>query len=260
MKFLQSIWRPASSEVNDDWANLRECDDCWRLSNKLLNQHGDVEFWGCELGVAYAKKIGLRFNKMHYFPDEELKGVNSRVWSAGKLYAASRQEEPFLHVDGDVFLYKWQKGNLPPFLCSHSEFFYEGRAGAWAYGTLALLFASKRGGELRDVLWEFFSAHRPGLWNFGIFGGTSLELPKACGKIFELARQVPSGAPPDVFLAAALEQIFVPVLMEIAGIKTTVYLNDVSEATEKGFCHLIGKTKEYPEYVGKVRERLATLG
>lgn len=257
MKFLQSLWIP---DIRQEvvWAGSAQDPDYWTLSNRLLNKYGDVEFWGCSNGIDFAERAGLRFSKIHNLPDE-FSALGSKCWSLPKIYAAAQQSEPFLHVDGDVFLYDWSVSELPEFLVQNGEPYHADKAQAWFYGLMATLFRARAPGV------ERFWGHPVTIWNFGIFGGRSALLPSICGEIFDFAVEncvEINKVPIDVFTACVLEQIFIPMLMCNSGVFPTEYLRSEhlqDDAAAKGFCHLIGHTKNLPWVKDSVRERLRAL-
>lgn len=51
-------------------------------------------------------KLKLPYNSIR-IELEKLKNIPSQLWALGKLFAYNLQEEPFLHVDGDVYI--WEK-------------------------------------------------------------------------------------------------------------------------------------------------------
>lgn len=71
--------------------------------------------------------LGLRFTRVSTELDQ-LAGVDPSLWALGKLLAYSVQEEPFIHLDTDVFL--WQALPLrlleAPVLAQNPERFYLG--------------------------------------------------------------------------------------------------------------------------------------
>jgi hypothetical protein len=256
MKFVQSLWIPPERRSSEHWSGRDQDLDYWTLSNKLLNKHGEVEFWGCPQGVIFAEQAGLRFSSMHEFP-KVFSRLGSKAWSLPKLYAASQQAEPFLHVDGDVFLYEWKLAELPQFLVQSGEPFHADKGRAWFYGFMATLF--RAGVQGVDRFW----GRNIEIWNFGIFGGSCIQLPKVCREIFDFSvrnwseiERVPS----DVFTACVLEQILVPMLLADIGVQPTEYLRSArvqEDARAKGFCHLIGGSKGLPWVKARVKQRLS---
>jgi hypothetical protein len=50
-------------------------------------------------------KLGLPYTDVTVMLDE-LNGYNPELWALGKIYAYSIQKEPFMHVDGDVYIWE----------------------------------------------------------------------------------------------------------------------------------------------------------
>lgn len=262
MRFIQSLWIPERKKESI-WAGHDQSADIWKLSNKLLNKHGDVEFFGCPKALVFADETGLRFSKTHELPDS-FSQLGEKAWSLPKIYAASRQNDSFLHVDGDVFLYQWSLIDLPDFLVQNEEPFHEDKGKAWFYGLAATLFQN----QVPDVAryWNLAQKYTWSIWNFGIFGGSAHKsLSSACKEIFEFSIKnwaKIEKSPNDIFTACVLEQILIPLLLQDMGIRPKEYLrasNLQQDAREKFFCHLIGPTKSYEWVKTRVKERLSSF-
>ena len=78
----------------------------WALSCLQLQKlHGHVELYANSAGAELLiDTLRLPYTKV-YTAHDDLKLADSRLWALPKLYTYSLQEEPFLHVDGDVFLF-----------------------------------------------------------------------------------------------------------------------------------------------------------
>ena len=65
--------------------------------------YGRVEFVTDELGYDLSSILKLPFTKTDVL---SFKHVDDKFWAYGKLKAYELQEEPFLHIDNDVFLFR----------------------------------------------------------------------------------------------------------------------------------------------------------
>ena len=98
MKMVYTLWtRPGP--FNRDTA-IR-----WALSTHLVKKHG----YRCELvtdshGKNIMENLGIGFDKVNTDLNDFI-SVDPVYWAAGKLISYSIQDEPFCHIDDDVFLF-----------------------------------------------------------------------------------------------------------------------------------------------------------
>ncbi|XLS28852.1 DUF6734 family protein [Flavobacteriaceae bacterium M23B6Z8] len=109
MKIIQSFWGGQNKSVtnNQGWIDARYNWLSWILSaNQLIKHHEQVELYTDTFGYEILiTKLQLPYSKVHVVLDE-LDRYPSDLWALSKIKTYSLQEEPFLHVDGDVFV--WQ--------------------------------------------------------------------------------------------------------------------------------------------------------
>jgi hypothetical protein len=118
MKIIQSLWSPPivqtrdgpGNRFNGGWLDERNHWMSWALSCLTLHQFYDqVELITDNVGKKIlVDQIQLPYSKVSTSLTE-LNGYPSKAWALGKLKAYGLQTEPFLHVDGDVYI--WQKLN-----------------------------------------------------------------------------------------------------------------------------------------------------
>ena len=79
----------------------------WALSCLQLRQfYDEVEL------VTDSQGAELLINKLHLpytsckTTLDNLSGKNPAIWAIGKIYAYEEQEKPFIHVDGDIYIWK----------------------------------------------------------------------------------------------------------------------------------------------------------
>lgn len=110
MKIVQTFWsggRTMPELFAYGW-NSPECHLIgWALSSCLLRRYYDelVLFTDKAGKALLIEKLGLPYTEVH----EELDCLNHYhpdLWALSKIYTYSRQREPFLHVDADVFLWE----------------------------------------------------------------------------------------------------------------------------------------------------------
>lgn len=104
MKIIQSYWtKPMLKGTN--WSDFDYHLTTWALSClRLKKYYSEVSLYTDNLG----KEILFDILKLPYssvFLDlNDIQSVNSAIWAWGKLHTYSLQEDPFIHVDGDVII------------------------------------------------------------------------------------------------------------------------------------------------------------
>ena len=116
MKIVQSYWsKPGQAITKADYAKVNQCGwidkryhyFSWALSSLLMRKYYDrVELVTDAAGYdMLIEKMKLPFTGVSVVLDE-LNDYHADLFALGKIYAYSIQEEPFLHVDADVFIGK----------------------------------------------------------------------------------------------------------------------------------------------------------
>lgn len=99
MRMVYTLWTRPSAFCRDDAVR-------WCLSTYYANLHGyKVELYTDTNGANILKGLGLEFDKVHIVFDDFI-SIDPTYWAAGKILTYSLQEEPFCHLDDDVFLFK----------------------------------------------------------------------------------------------------------------------------------------------------------
>lgn len=108
MKIIQSFWTGNKDlNANYGWISSRYNYLSWILScNQLKKYYQDVELFTDRSGYEILiEKLKLPYSNVHIVLDE-LNSYDNNLWALAKIKAYSMMEEPFLHVDGDVFIFK----------------------------------------------------------------------------------------------------------------------------------------------------------
>ena len=108
MKIIQSFWTGKHSvEYSFGWLSNKYHYLSWILScNQLRKYYDEVELFTDSLGYSILiEKLKLPYTKVHIVLDE-LNIYDDNLWALTKIKSYSLMNEPFLHVDGDVFIFE----------------------------------------------------------------------------------------------------------------------------------------------------------
>lgn len=76
-----------------------------KLSNFLSQTHGHYTiFYGDDISLKNFKSIA--FNEIHKLNDTRIQEIPKQLWSISKFFAILNTNEPFLHIDNDVLLFR----------------------------------------------------------------------------------------------------------------------------------------------------------
>jgi hypothetical protein len=120
MKSVWSFWtKPYLSGRKAYWASEKHHGLSWILSLETARRHYPetclyTDSKGAEILV---DQLGLRFSQVSTELDA-LADEDPEWWALGKLYTYSVQQEPFIHIDSDVYLWK----RLPEYIESADVF------------------------------------------------------------------------------------------------------------------------------------------
>lgn len=131
MKIVQSYWSKPSQKSsglhpNDrnsgGWLGKKHHYMSWTLSCLQLNKfYDEVELVTDKPGYdLLVNQLKLPYTNIKIVLDK-LNDYHSDLWALGKLYAYSIQEQSFIHVDGDVFIWdRFPKKIEDSFLCAQN--------------------------------------------------------------------------------------------------------------------------------------------
>ena len=120
MKIIQSFWTGNQNDFTNShgWCNYKYNWISWILSShQLIKFHKQVELYTDAFGYEILiNKLQLPYTKVHVVLDE-LNHFHKDLWAVAKIKTFQLQTEPFLHVDGDVFVWeslteKFKNSNL----------------------------------------------------------------------------------------------------------------------------------------------------
>lgn len=110
MKFIQTLYFNKSIDplkYSFGWVAPEYHLIGWALSCLQLHQlYKNVDLYCNSNGALLLKdKLGLPYSNI-YITHDDFDIVNEQLWALPKILTYSLQNEPFLHLDGDVFLFK----------------------------------------------------------------------------------------------------------------------------------------------------------
>jgi hypothetical protein len=184
---------------------------CMLLSVLLAKKHYvRVELYCDRETYNVVKEIGIPYTDFHV---DELDGLNVGTFSIPKLKVYSIQNEPYLHIDLDTFLFEKPKdldkktvwGSFPEGSGEYVGFEKNNKNFFTTYMVNAF--------KIQDNLPEDFLKHVKfkDIMNMSIFGGYNFELisqaSKYCLEIYENNKEYFDS---DYYNACIIEQLFIP--------------------------------------------------
>jgi hypothetical protein len=176
MKIIQSFWSAQKdiSTYSFGWLDAKYHLLSWILSSHQLKKHyDDVELVTDQAGYEILiNRLKLPYTKVHVILDK-LNKFDDKLWALAKIKAYSIQDEPFLHVDGDVFI--WDKIDMGinnyDIIVQNEELITPYYDEMWSkvYPHLNCL---------PIVMRNYIEGVDRGAYNMGIFGASNLEFIK----------------------------------------------------------------------------------
>lgn len=108
MKIVQSFWSGNLTDFRNNygWLSYKYNWMSWLLScHQLVKYHKEVELYTDRFGYEILiTKLQLPYTKVHVILDD-LNDYHKDLWAISKIKVYEMQNEPFLHIDGDVFVW-----------------------------------------------------------------------------------------------------------------------------------------------------------
>ena len=175
---MWSFWtKPFRCHYNETWLSAKHHLLAWVLSVETARRHYPqtllvTDNEGAEMLV---NGIGLEFDQV----STALNGFDTSDadwWVLGKLYAYRAQEEPFVHIDNDVFLWSGLPEELMTApLCAQNPEYFSFELPSY-YRPLVYDQALRNGNGWSPDEWTWYVSKRGGrAINCGFFGGTRLD-------------------------------------------------------------------------------------
>lgn len=271
-----SLWtKPIRELPVQAWADEYHHLLSWILSVQTARRHFSrtvlvTDDYGARLLV---DTLGLEFDSVSTALNQ-IEKYNAQWWALGKLHTYALQEEPFVHVDADAFLWQQipQRLTYAPVFCQNFEplvlpnAFYDvdkfrrlREQGAWIP---------------QEIDWFEASGRVPSAVCCGIFGGNDIEFINHYARsAIRLVQEEPNvmlweRESPDNLL---VEQFYLSVCIQCRGLdggatgapRAAYLFQDWAEAFDPvaarrvGFTHLIGAAKRNPYLLNLVERRVA---
>lgn len=286
MKIVQSFWSGNSWDIekNYGWFSPKYHWLGWVLSvNQLRKFYDEVELVTDRIGYEILiNKLKLPYSKVHVILDD-LNQYNENLWALAKIKSYSFINEPFLHVDGDVFI--WEKFDeellKQDIIVQNIETTTEYYRNMWTQIFPHLQY-------MPSVMESYHNGLSNKAYNMGVFGGNNLTLiKKYCDESFSFVNGNKSGLDKiNLFnFNIFFEQVLFYEIAKLVNQKVScLILEDIGDNEYKGFgsfdavpndrtyLHLLGffkrqaevclklKTyvqKYYPNYYDKIEQLLS---
>ena len=232
MKIIQSFWAAKQNyrETSFGWNLPRFHAISWALSCIQLSKFYEVELYTDKLGYEFLiEKLKLPYSKVHVVLND-LDDFHKDFWALPKIKAYLVQNEPFLHVDGDVFIWEKFSDELlkSGIITQNLEITTEYYKAMWReiYPNLDFIPAEIEG---------YVSSKNNFACNMGIFGGNDLAfIQKYSRKSFEFAERNKklsdkiSGGNFNIFF----EQVLLYEILQIENKESNFLIDEVSQDNE----------------------------
>lgn len=188
MKIIQSFWSGNQNNIKEDygWYSSRYHWMSWILScQQLVKYYDKVELYTDNFGYeVLINKLKLPYTKVHVILNE-LDIYPKDLWAIAKIKTYSLQEEPFIHVDGDVFI--WNKF---PENFINSKLLAQNLESTTGYYREMWDEISKNLTYIPEELFSFQKGTSNLCCNMGIIGGSDIDFFKEyCTKSFEFVNR-----------------------------------------------------------------------
>lgn len=234
MRIVQTFWSGNSSPFKNafGWAHPEYNLMAWALSCLSLREfYDDVVLYTDNAGQkCLVDLLQLPYSEVHTIYDKDL--CLSQHWAYAKIKTYSLQQEPFVHIDGDVFL----PSSIPsavlnaPLLTQNVEY------GTDYYDQMLDRFLQHPGISVPDWLLDSWKQKPILSHNMGLFGGSDLDfIHRYCNEVERLLQGNRINDPADprssVNANVIFEQMVFGAMAESEGREVRTLLRDEYEDT-----------------------------
>ena len=268
MRIIQTFWSGGRDplQYGYGWRHAEHNLMSWALSCCSLREHYDqVELYTDQRGYdVLIEKLHLPYTAVHVVYDDHL--CLPQHWAYAKIKTYSMQTEPFLHVDGDVYISK----PFPEEVLSAALITQNREVGTRYYRNMVDGILACKGIILPDYVLDMLSQESVPSYNMGVFGGNDLvfieEYCKSCLYLFEENGKVCDNGNLNVLM----EQIFFAIICDYKRkTPSSIIQNCVIDNgyTVKDFCslgrfhgkfliHILGGHKRNPNIIKRLCDTL----
>ncbi len=276
MRIIQTFWSGGHDPLKCGygWNHAEHNLMSWSLSCcSLRNLYGQVELYTDQRGYdVLIDKLKLPYSDVHVVYDDGL--CLPQHWAYAKVKTYSMQTEPFLHVDGDIYMPKTfsQQVLVAPLVAQNRE------VGTVYYRRMMDNILCHQEIELPQYIIDALHEDSIASYNMGIFGGSDLKfIHSYCREAFAFMdnnHMNDSSLPYSrVGCNILFEQVFFAVLADINGkdvfsvlgrsMKDEGYSGrefcDLAYWDQRLFFHILGGHKRNPYNVEMIRRTLLRL-
>lgn len=183
MRIVQTFWTSGHSPLHYGfgWMHPQHNLMSWALSClSLRTLYDDVTLYTDTEGYeVLINKLRLPYSKVHVCYDETT--CLPLHWAYSKVKTYSLQTEPFLHVDGDVFLPK----PIPAEVWAHPLVAQNKEVGTDYYKDMMQRVLHNQNITIPDCIREVLREDALASYNMGVFGGSDLNfIQRYCNEVF----------------------------------------------------------------------------
>ncbi|QSB26058.1 DUF6734 family protein [Flavobacterium sp. CLA17] len=190
MRIIQSAWACNKSDLlrnNSGWLSPEYNLISWTLSCLQLKQYYPELVLYCDSTYAklFIDTLELPYSDVVCNLDI-LNKYHPQLWALPKIYSYAQQEKPFLHVDGDVFIWKKFEDRL-----LSSELITQNKEAATDYYEKIMISLEASLNYFPDEIQKERKSQKPILaYNAGIFGGSDISFfQEYASKAFEFVNK-----------------------------------------------------------------------
>lgn len=184
MRIVQTFWSGAANPLSKTygWPHAEYNLMSWALSCCYLRRYYDnVVLYTDQRGYEILiERLHLPYTEVHVVYDDNL--CLPIHWAYAKISTYYKQKEPFIHIDGDVYISQPFSSDIlrMPLVAQNKEICTK------YYKDMMSRISASTGIHLPDYLQKKIEANKISSYNMGIFGGYNLEfIHKYCDKVFD---------------------------------------------------------------------------
>lgn len=184
MKIVQTFWSGGRNPLEHSygWPHAEYNLMSWTLSCLSLRKHyGRVELYTDRRGYeVLIEKLHLPYTQVHVVYDDNL--CLPQHWAYAKIKTYSLQDEPFLHIDGDMYFPK----PIPKEVIDAPLVTQNREIGTAYYQSMLNRVLAHPEFVLPDFIKETLSNGTMASYNMGVFGGSDLDfIHRYCQRVFD---------------------------------------------------------------------------